>query len=266
MSESNRPIPPTTYSKEYFLTECDGYAEYLESGGASLTQRLRALEKFLSVRPGMKVLDVGCGRGEMIVHCAMNGTLAVGIDYSKDALGLAQQAITLARDQNVETWITPYVSASNAKHLPFADGVFDRVIMSDIVEHLYPGELWTALEEIYRVLALGGELLIHTMPNLWYYCYGYPLFRLVQRLRGVSLPVDPRERFCFSHVHVNEQTPHTLGKAMSSIGFSYWRVWLYDYREYTQYSPAMRYIMRLLTRLPIVKQIFCDDIFGAARK
>jgi SAM-dependent methyltransferase len=266
MCEQRTPIDPTQYSTEYFLTECDGHAEYLADQALSLTPRLQALWDFLGVRPGMKLLDIGCGRGEIVAHCAVNGVLAIGIDYSEDGIRLAQRAIMRIDANGRETRKPPHLCLSNAKRLPFPDNTFDRVVMSDIVEHLHPRELKTTLQEVCRALAPGGELLVHTMPNLWYYRYGYPLFRLVQRLRKISLPTDPRERFRFSHVHVNEQTPRTLRKTLGEIGFSHWRVWLYDYRDYSQYGPIMRRSMRLLTSLPLVKRIFCDDIFAVARR
>lgn len=266
MARPGQPIASATYSEEYFLTECDGYEDFLAGGESSLVGRLQALCKFLRLRPGMKVLDIGCGRGEMVVHCGMHGISAVGVDYSEAGLHLAQQAIRRVQDQKPDVWQTLHLSLGNAKALPFLDGTFDRAIMSDVVEHLYPQELETALREVHRVLATDGEVLVHTMPNLWYYRYGYPLFRLVQRLRGVSLPADPRKRLQFSHVHVNEQTPRALRQVLSESGFAYWRVWLYDYRNYSQHGPVMRRAMRLLTGLPLVKQLFCDDIFALARK
>jgi len=41
---------------------------------------------------------------------------------------------------------------------------------------------------------------------------------------------------------------------------------LYDYRDYPQYGPLMKRSMRLLTSLPLIKQVFCDDIFALVRK
>ena len=266
VTESGQPIDPTAYSEEYFLTGCDGHEKYLAGGEPPLPQRLQTVWKFSRVRPGMKVLDVGCGRGEMIVHYGVSGIRAIGIDFSKTALRLAQRAIAHAYNQGRDAWASPHLSLGNAKRLPFPSDTFDRAILSDIVEHLHPEELTTALTEVHRVLVPGGELLIHTMPNLWYYRYGYPLFRLVQRFRGVSLPTDPRKRSQFSHVHVNEQTPRTLHKALIQSGFPYRRVWLSDYHSYSQYDTVMRLSMRLLTSLPLVKQVFCNDIFALARK
>jgi cyclopropane fatty-acyl-phospholipid synthase-like methyltransferase len=266
MTEPAQPINPLEYSEEYFLTTCDGYEEYLVGGGAVLTRRLNALWRFLRVRPGMQVLDIGCGRGEVVVHCGLGGADAVGIDYSKAGLRLAQQAIVYANGLARVGWRRPHLSLGNARQLPFQDDAFDRAIMGDVVEHLYPEDLRAALAETYRVLVPGGQLLIHTMPNLWYYRYGYPLFRLVQRVRGISLPADPRDRFRFSHVHVNEQTPRMLRKTLAESPFSHWRIWLHDYREYAQYGPVMRCAMKLLVSVPLINKVFCDDIFVLACK
>jgi cyclopropane fatty-acyl-phospholipid synthase-like methyltransferase len=266
MSGSDRSIPSTVYSGEYFLTECEGYTEYEETQGLELTRRLRALWDFLYLDPDAQVLDIGSGRGEIIVHCARKGIRAVGLDYSSSALQLTRRTIRQAGGQERVGWRKPDLSQGNCRALPFCDGIFDRVILSDIVEHLYPKELEATVREVHRVLKPGGELVVHTMPNLWYYRYGYPVFRLVQRLRGYELPADPRERYRFSHVHVNEQTPRSLRKVLASVGFSDLRVWLYDYRDYAQYRPLMRRLMRLLTSLPLVRRIFCDDIFARAQR
>ncbi len=262
---SPQAIGPANYSTEYFLTESDGWREYLTSKGLVLPPRLRAVWNYLDARPGLRVLDVGCGRGELLIHCGLQHIQAVGIDYSPAALELAYSSISEI-SKTERGFRIPSLIMGNAQWLPFPDNTFDRVIASDIVEHLYQDELESTLKEVYRVLAPGGMLVVHTMPNLWYYRYGYPLFRLVQKLRGVRLPSNPRERYRFPEVHVNEQTPRTLSATLSRIGFSRWRVWLYDYRDYDAYSPVMRSLMRLLTRLPGLKQIFCDDIFATAYK
>ncbi len=253
------------YPEEYFLTEANGCKEYLATKGLVLPPRLKSVWDYLNVRPGLRVLDVGCGRGEILVHCGLQNAQSVGIDYSPAALKLAHYAISeIAKTE--AAFRVPYLIMGDAQKMPFPDNTFDRVVMSDIVEHLYQDELESALEEVRRVLVTGGILLIHTMPNLWYYRYGYPLFRLVRKLQGVQLPANPRERYRFGEVHVNEQTPRTLDATLSRIGFSRWRIWLHDYRDYAGHSPLMKSVMRLFTHLPGLKRIFCDDIFAIAYK
>lgn len=264
--DSLPPVDPEEYSEEYFVTACDGSQDYLAHGGTVLPKRLQALTRFLELHPGTRLLDIGCGRGEFVVYCGLASVSAVGIDYTDAALNLARRAIGHADELKRKGWLPPTLVLGNAQQLPFCQGAFDRAILSDIVEHLHPDELQAALAEVYRVLPPGGELLIHTMPNLWYYRYGYPFFRLVRRLQGKSLPADPRDRYPFSHVHVNEQTPRTLSRILDLSPFSQWRVWLYDYRSYEEYGPVMRRMMRMLTGLPLLKQIFCDDVFALAWK
>jgi cyclopropane fatty-acyl-phospholipid synthase-like methyltransferase len=264
--EQHRPVASSNYSEEYFLNACDGHEEYLSSGGTTMAQRLQAVWRFLSPEPGMRVIDIGCGRGELAVHSGLNGLRAVGIDYAPAGLRIAQSAADHGEYRSERNWIAPSLSLADATKLPFASESFDRAVMSDVVEHLYSEDLEDALEEAHRVLAPGGHLLIHTMPNLWYYRYGYPLFRLVRAVQGVELPKDPRRRFSFSHVHVNEQTPISLRRTLVRSSFSRWRLWLYDYRSYDDYSPPMARLMRLLTSTPLLNLVFCDDLFALAWK
>jgi len=48
---------------------------------------------------------------------------------------------------------------------------------------------------------------------------------LIQRLRGEILPANPRERFPYGHLHVNEQTPTRLKRMLAACGLRS-RVWL----------------------------------------
>ena len=41
----------------------------------------------------MKILDLGCGRGELLVHLAQQGALIWGMDYAEEALNLTQELL-----------------------------------------------------------------------------------------------------------------------------------------------------------------------------
>jgi len=255
-------VPSSAYTREYYESHCHGHQEFLESGGDVLPPRLRIPLEMGTLEPGMRVLDIGCGRGELLLHTARAGALSYGVDYAQDAVTIAREVVS--RTDEVTRSRIRGVQRADACRLPYATGSFDRVFLLDVVEHLYPAELQETLCEAYRVLRPGGVAVVHTMPNLWYYRCGYPGYRLVQRLRGVHLPADPRKRWAYGHVHVNEQTPLSLRSALRRAGFSA-RVRLVPIQTYEYESSwLVRASMYVLTRLYPFRWVFCNDIVAVA--
>ncbi|MEM3433548.1 MAG: methyltransferase domain-containing protein [Candidatus Methanomethyliaceae archaeon] len=256
-------VASSTYNKEYYLSECDGYEEFITSHGQILPKRLELALARSGVRPNMWVLDVGCGRGESLIWLARQGAKVWGIDYAKDALVLSREILkSIAGPETCCLLI-----AANACRLPLAAESFDVVLLLDVVEHLYPWELEQTLAEIWRVLKCNGRLVIHTAPNLWYYRFGYPVYRLFQRLRGINLPKDPRDRFRYhKRVHVNEQSPVSLARALRRSGFQPY-VWVTDVQQRWKHESALMNILGwIATHIWPIKLIFCGDIFGEAQK
>ncbi len=222
--EQMRPVCPERYDEAYFLGSCEGYTEFIASEGAHLSRRLSQAFEVVEVTPGMRVLDVGCGRGEILRHCARLGARACGVDYAPVALRMAWE-VAMADE---ETRGVMGVYQANAKRLPFPAACFDRVLMFDLVEHLHPWELDRALAEARRVLRPDGRLIIHTAPNVWYDRYAYPLVRLVRMLmrQGARYPKDPRAIIPANlDVHVNEQSVTSLRRVLRRAGFRA-QVWL----------------------------------------
>ncbi|MGH2523992.1 MAG: class I SAM-dependent methyltransferase, partial [Anaerolineales bacterium] len=143
-----RSLPPDLYTEDYFLHACEGFEEFSESQGERLSRRLSAAFAVAAVTPGMKVLDVGCGRGEILRHCARLGADAYGIDYAPVAIDMASRVVAGEQQSPGKTG----VAQADAKQVPFPDGYFDRVLMFDVVEHLFPWELAVCLAEVRRVL------------------------------------------------------------------------------------------------------------------
>jgi len=265
-----KPVDASRYDADYFLTECEGYQEFVSSGGRVLSGRLVAALAHVEVLPGMRVLDVGCGRGESLVWLMKRGVEVWGLDYATDALRLAKSALRTADDAERSgpgAQKPGGLFAANARQLPFLSSSFDRLLMLDIIEHLHPWELQQALQEAHRVLRKDGKLVVHTAPNLWYYRLGYPLFRLFQRLRGVQLPQDPRQRFrSHPHVHVNEQSPRSLVQALRAAGFQP-RIWLEDTQRRWATQGRLSYVLGwLATHIYPLKWVFCGDILAVASR
>lgn len=254
-------VPSEAYTREYYQSHCQGYDLFKSTRGTVLPPRLSIPLTLSKLAPGMRVLDVGCGRGELLLHTREHRAVSYGLDYAKEAVLLARDTVKNATP--VPSGVL-WLQQANARRLPYASESFERVFLLDIVEHLYPEELDQMLAEVYRVLKHGGRAIIHTMPNLWYYRFGYPLYRVVQRLRGKKLPADPKKRWPYREVHVNEQTPLALGKSLQDAGFSA-RVRLIPAQDYGQESSkVMRTSMMLLSHLYPFRWVFCNDIFAVA--
>jgi arsenite methyltransferase len=115
-------------------------------------------------RGNESVLDVGCGRGLMLIGAAQRLTTgrAVGIDTweAKDLSDNFSQAATdNAQKAGVQSKVT--VQTADARALPFADSSFD-VVVSHTVIHNIPdaSDRYKALSEIVRVLRPGGQLIL----------------------------------------------------------------------------------------------------------
>jgi len=258
-----------SYTDSYYLTACEGYDQLdLGSDRDTTSPRLIAALELVKPEPGDRILDVGCGRGETILYCARHGADAYGLDYSAAALQIVQKRLSTT-PHALHARI--HIARGDAKRLPFKDGSFDKVLMLDLVEHLHPWELEKALAEARRLLIAGGQLIIHTAPNRWYYLLGYPLYRLYQWSRGRRLPPDPRSRFPFHYLHVNEQDILGLRRSLQQAGFEA-TVWLENLASpvVEEPSPVLGPLVRLLVRFLLqsypFRWVFRNDIFGLACK
>lgn len=260
-------VPSELYDESYFLTACEGYEEFIESEGEHLSRRLKHSFEIADVQAGMRILDVGCGRGEIIRHCMKMGIECYGLDYAEVATTMTRDVIAQEIREGTKTEKAG-VLRSDAKKLPFPDGYFDRVLMYDVVEHLYPWELHEALLEAYRVLKPDGKFIMHTAPNKWYDDYAYPWVRRVRTVlgQGAAYPKDPRAITPVNqHVHVNEQSPLSMFLAMRKAGFI-GRVWLDSPPQNRDESATMAILRRVAFDLPPFRWFFERELFGVAHK
>lgn len=100
-----------------------------------------------------KVLDVGCGTGTLTVRIKQKHPTAgvVGIDADPEILQRARKKA--ARSGSMVT-----LDQGLSHRLPYADGVFDRVLSSLLFHHLTRERKIETLKEIHRVLRPDGEL------------------------------------------------------------------------------------------------------------
>lgn len=219
------PVSPALYSAALLEAFAGGeHAAFLARGGRPLRARLARALALADLRPGLDLVDIGCGRGEAAVHAARRGARVTAIDFSPGSLALTRRtAGLLARSRRGRPCAPPRLLRAEAAALPLPDGSADRVLLLDLVEHLHPWQLAGLLAEAKRILRPGGYVIIHTLPNRWALALAYPLFRCL----APALPADARSSYERA-VHVNEQSPRSLARALAEAGFSA-RVWVEEW-------------------------------------
>lgn len=266
--QEGKSLPSTLYDEEYFLTACEGYDVFLESEGEHLSRRLNDAFAVANVQPGMRILDVGCGRGEILRHCMRLGVDAYGIDYAETATLMSRRVVQAERVAANNDGVGAGVCRSDAKRLPFPTASFDRVLMFDVVEHLYPWELQQAMCEVHRVLRPDGRFIVHTAPNRWYDKYAYPWVRRFRRLlgQGDRYPSDPRAITPVNQeVHVNEQDLFSMRRALKAAGFR-GNVWLDSPPRGERENLLVDGLHWVAFRLPPFRWFFERELFAVAQK
>jgi protein-L-isoaspartate(D-aspartate) O-methyltransferase len=115
----------------------------------------RRMAKHYGLKPGDRVLDVGCGKGFLLYEFtqAVPGIEIVGLDVSRYALDHAKDEVR------------PFLVEGNATALPYPDKSFDLVVSINTLHNLQLPELEEALKEIERVGRKGKYILMDGYRN-----------------------------------------------------------------------------------------------------
>ncbi|MGH2750667.1 MAG: class I SAM-dependent methyltransferase [Actinomycetota bacterium] len=151
---------------------------------------------------GELLLDVGCGRGRHSFEAMVRGLDVVPFDLDEIALSHTERT---ARDLRATGLIPKGVlggcTRGDAHRLPFSDGVFERVIASEVLEHIE--EDAAVIDEIFRVLKPGGSAVV-TVPRFWPERVCWALSDEYHRVEGG---------------HVRIYTGHELRQKLRTAGF-----------------------------------------------
>jgi SAM-dependent methyltransferase len=113
----------------------------------------------LGLRPGERVLDMGCGAGRHAFEMYKRGADVIAFDQDADELATVREWFAAMRDGGeVPDGAEADVKEGDALSLPFADGEFDRVVAAEVLEHI-PADI-QAIQELVRVLRPGGTLAV----------------------------------------------------------------------------------------------------------
>jgi len=129
----------------FFISDEKGKVDFIDK-----------IDREISPLKGKRVLDVGCGKGGVIISCGLKGAKVIGLDINEDELQIAKLRISSFEVDNVS------LVNGIIERIPFEDNSFDLIIASSVLEHLKKFE--KAIEEMVRLTKPGG-FCITTTPN-----------------------------------------------------------------------------------------------------
>jgi SAM-dependent methyltransferase len=119
----------------------------------------------LGLRPGDRVLDLGCGAGRHAFEFYRRGAHVVALDHNAaDVAGVGAMFAAMAEAGEPLAGGGAMALVGDAQRLPFPDGAFDVVVISEVLEHI-PDDRGV-IAELDRVLRPGGTLAV-TVPRWW---------------------------------------------------------------------------------------------------
>ncbi|UQU62590.1 cyclopropane-fatty-acyl-phospholipid synthase family protein [Couchioplanes caeruleus] len=143
------------YSCAYWTGDDAGY-------GLADAQRdkLDLVCRKLALRPGMRLLDVGCGWGSLALHAAR--------EYGVDVVGitLSTEQADYARKQVAEAGLTAHVDIRVQDYRTLDDGAFDAISSVGMAEHVGTAPYAEYAAILFRQLKAGGRLLNHQIAAL----------------------------------------------------------------------------------------------------
>lgn len=251
---ANMKVTPSEYLKEYYLDQVDKYKRMLEGKNEYWQWKIEKILGIMKPENDDLILDLGCGIGTCSKECQKRGATTVGVDYSAIGIRIASKLSSGIQGG--------YFLCADAAQLPFKDDSFDKIVSSDLIEHLYPNQIRRVSFECFRVLKEGGFFLIHTtpakIPNFINPFSPFTKKLILHKLRRYKLE---------DH---NPQTLLNLARAMRKSGFKT-KVWAKGVRiplihRLSKNSKTFSKLEKKLGALKVVQYFFGCNIFCLCRK
>lgn len=152
----NKSMSPTVYSSYQAerIAHWETIASRMEvwSGwGGYYQKRLKRIYQFL-LSPGQRVLEIGCGRGDLLA--SLQTSFGVGVDFSSEMVKCGAQR-----------YPDLYFLQSDAHDLGLLDESFDTIIISDLVNDLW--DVQSVLEQVRRLANPNTRIILNFYSKLW---------------------------------------------------------------------------------------------------
>ena len=173
-----------------------------------------AVQKYLDVRKGEMVLEVGCNRGSVVKRMQELGATVYGIDINAEA---------------ITDGIADNLQVMDATDLKFPDAMFDKAYSLHTVEHI--PDVKKAIEEMERVLKPSGKLVL-TYPTEPEFLRGF--FCLYHAVVVYKNPFFARK------IHVHSLNPKKIRKLVKDTNLQYLQTPFFAVPFYPQYLTVLQ--------------------------
>ncbi len=191
-----------------------------------LIMRYRKIFRSLSLNKEDSLLDIGCGIGLYPLSLANRVKSAQGVDLDYDKIKIAKKIAESLKVRNIN------FKVADINRLPFPDNVFDKVLCSEVIEHIVDDR--RAVSELTRVLKKGGNIILtttsknsliaHKKKDFGHVRVGYSLIELKSLFEQGGVKIQKIEpyglffgrlawnlnRLCFRHIFLTALTFYPL--------------------------------------------------------
>ncbi|MEU1514399.1 cyclopropane-fatty-acyl-phospholipid synthase family protein [Streptomyces sp. NPDC005811] len=136
---------------------------YWPHPGSSLEEaqrdKLELVCRKLALKPGQRLLDVGCGWGSLAIHAAgEHGVSVVGITLSREQAAHARKRVA-------DAGLTDRIEIRVQDYRDVTDGPYDAISSIGMAEHVGAAKYLDYANDLYALLAPGGRLLNHQISR-----------------------------------------------------------------------------------------------------
>ncbi len=147
---------------EHWQYSCAYWPDGVETLGDAQTAKLAHIAAKLALKPGQKVLDIGCGWGGMAIFLAKNYDVEVtGITLSEEQIDLAKKRV---KDAGVDDRVS--IELVDYRDFAAAGRKFDRIVSVGMFEHVGQPQFEDFFQACANLLTDDGTMLLHTIGRM----------------------------------------------------------------------------------------------------